>query len=417
MTSPHQQSKLNLLLFKILSIHDDSVQAPLSLDPLELSRISKMRDYVLKRHPDLVHYNHSLGRILGQEYPIEFKAPNQPMVNPISDEVEKETLKFAGSNSLYVGKEAFLQKCGFGWLVGCVHPLMDKVSSEAISFYYTLLFNHDDFVDTGSQMEVKEQLEHIHEQLINVWKDQAPDPAFPQLQTAHRLFTEYFKPNMNSEHKFSFEEESLRKYLQSVYQETEVKHVNEEEHLQNRQHTGGIRHAISVQCLREGLDTFQMLYDTLTFDHLLRDVSDIVGILNDILSLKKELKQIQEAIKKDGKNPNDITEIKKRIQSNIVLIKFRDGLSLREALDKSLKLYHEKLDTFYNKKEFYLSKNPDPSNDAIKFLYILEGWLFGHPLWAILSGRYNPESHLTHEEIHQKISRTKILERTDQVDV
>jgi len=364
-----------------------------SLAFAELERISKMKSYVLNPRK-FVEFNHNLGEILGEPFSVTFKAPHQDLVNPVNESVEQETLEFARKNSLYIGKESFLKRCGFGWLVGCVHPLMTEEASRATSFYYTLLFNHDDFVDTGSPVEIREQLQVIHEQLIGVWKDKVPDPKFPQLQTAHRLFTDYFKPKMKPAHLFSFEEESLRKYLQSVYQEKELKYVNQEEYLQNRQHTGGIRHVVSIQCLLEGLDTFQMLYDTLTFDHLLRDVSDIVGILNDVLSLSKELSQIQKVIKSEGGDPNDITLIKQRIQSNIVLIKFRDGLSMKDALSESLKLYHEKLATFDNKKEFYLRDNPNPSNDAIKFLYILEGWLFGHPAWTVLSGRYNAENKL-----------------------
>jgi len=373
----------------------------------ELLRITQMKDYVLRQTPKFVQYSHDLGEVLGQRYQAAFQAPQQHLVSLESDSIEKQNLKFARENHLYVGKEGFLERCGFGWLVGCVHPLMETEAFKATTFYYTLLFNHDDFVDTGSVIEVKQQLLQIHEQLVNVWKDKAPDAQFPQLLTAQQLFTQYFKPKMNPTHQFSFEVESLKKYLQSVYQETEVKHVNQEEHLQNRQHTGGIRHAISVQCLMEGIDTFQLLYDNLTLDHLLRDVSDIVGILNDILSLKKELKQIQEAITQDSqKDPNDISEIKKNIQSNIVLIKFRDGKSMQEAIDESIALYHEKLDTFYNKKEFFIKNNPNATNSEIKFLYILEGWLFGHPTWAIMSGRYNKINRLNLEEITQLLKVT-----------
>ena len=172
--------------------------------------------------------------------------------------------------------------------------------------------------------------------------------------------------------------------------------MDEEFYIANRQNTGGACNAFALLCFMNEINISKVLDEHVQLKYMIRMMADSVGILNDLYSLPKELKEIQKKIESSGLNPNDPTEIKKHVSSNIVLIKWKNGESIEDSIAHAIALYEQKISGFMKMKKTIdeeLSSNPELQTT----LYCLTGWLSGHPTWALGSGRYNPKATLTSE--------------------
>ena len=126
---------------------------------------------------------------------------------------------------------------------------------------------------------------------------------------------------------------------------------------------------------------------------MIESVASAVGILNDYYSAPTELKELYTRIRTEGDDPSDTAVVKSRIQSNLLLLHWRDGLSPEEAATKTLSEYTTQMRSFYTHKRSIYDKIRRDS-ELRKATYACEGWLFGHGPWGAFSGRYNEKSAL-----------------------
>lgn len=350
----------------------------------------------------LTRKEHSLGKILGESIVVDICFPKPPQTffgDP--DELEKECILFQKKYELYKQKPLIPKVSKFGYLTWLTTPFSEKKALDSISKYFLALFDLDDAIDEEGIAQDKH--ESSIKDILGILEGVDPrDLTSPRTKGILAVYLESIKPVVE-EHgtNTSFLIESCRQYLYSTLQEVSQESVNSEDQLALRQHTGGIRHAIGTQAIHESIDVQTLIKENFELENMIRAVADCVGLLNDILSLNKEIKAIEKKIRSVGKNPEDIQIFKDEIRSNYVLILFKEGNTIKEAVEKALSKYTKKLESYRNIKEALFKRRENKlSKPIVKLLFILEaGWLSGHPVWGMLSGRYNPKDGLTVENV------------------
>jgi hypothetical protein len=310
---------------------------------------------------------------------------------------------------------------GFGWLVGMVAPDLNPPEIIDITLYYLTLFDHDDDADRAMSggMSVADS-ESVSRAMLLAYQGQRSE--IPERYKEHKrirafldLYDRFFEKFHTSEHvnireEFVYSLHTLRDYLNSVQSERRYDVADDpisiEAYRQLRSHTGGIHHAISVICLAYGVDFRKLRDQYMEFQYMIESVAKAVGLLNDYYSAPAELMEIYKRIEKDGDHVTDEAVVKSRIQSNLLLLHWRDGLSLEAAATETLKEYTSHMKSFYVSKSIIYSeikKNPELRMAT----YACEGWLFGHGPWGALSGRYNQVPGLvgSSDAVYEKITR------------
>lgn len=353
---------------------------------------------------------HSLGEILGEKIDVSIPFP-KPVETFIGDpdELEKECMDFRETFGLYKQNPKIPEVSKFGYLTWLTTPFSEKGALVSISKYFLALFDLDDDIDEIGM--TKQKHETSIKDILGIWDGLDPrDLSVPRTKGIDFVYKKSIKPIIEDHGtNTTFVKESCRQYLYSTLQEVSQESVNSEDQLALRQHTGGIRHAIGTQAIHESIDVQTLIKENFELENMIRAVADCVGLLNDILSLKKEIKAIKLEMKAAGEDPNDETLFKERIKSNYVLILHKEGKSIREAVEQSLETYSKKLASYGNMKETLFKRVDNQlSKPMVKLLFILEaGWLSGHPVWGMLSRRYNAEDGLTKENVVRFIASLK----------
>lgn len=376
-------------------------------------------------------YTHPLGKVLIDSLSADFIFPTPPTVNPHVEEVQQKVVPFAKQFGLYTGYEELLERSKFAWLPGYVHPYLTSEQLEGVSLYLTALFAHDDAIDIYIpnkelkpkalevvNLAIEEVLSGVPlsklSQLLEE-KYQIKDPSLMdvvlndnRLKAMEFIYVKYFEPLVQKGINYTFFLETLHKYLQSTVLEAEQIHesasIKELDYLENRRHTGGGENAFAAICFLLGIDIPICFKQYLRLSHMLGYVVDAIGLLNDIYSLPKEVRELQKKVLKESGNTSDAGLIKSKVTSNLVLIKWREGLSLTEAISYTNKKYFERLNVYFlNRNALLKSYSSDPILKAV--IFAMDGWLFGHPAWAVGSGRYNPDCTLSLETVPQFIEK------------
>lgn len=358
----------------------------------DVSPMQSAIDEYVSRPVTMVSYEHTI-TIQGQviKFPIRFPIP--PAVNSYSDLIEAKIADLVAEFGLYKGLESLVTACSFAFLSGLISPYSSESCQEGLSFYYTTLFDHDDCIDLhNASGEIDpDVLQEVNDRLEFILAGHAATATdLPRVKAIARIYDIYFRPIIEGGAEFEYAQITFHEYLQSTVQEarhiqSEVK-ILEEVYLEHRQHTGGIRHAFAVMCLSEGVNIACLLKRYINLQFMLRLISDVVGILNDALSFEKELRELMK--KNPSVGAHEIELLKAKVTSNLVLIKWRDGMSFADAVAHANDIYQKKLDAFYALKT---ELEPFFTKDAAlrKITFLMEGWLFGHPIWAVNIMRYN----------------------------
>jgi hypothetical protein len=401
----------------------------------------------------LIHHTLEIKTPDGQTHQITnyISCPQAPSISPNVPEAESAVIPFCKKFGLYqfdhIGserskistitdepartsalekleaKEAHITKAiletGFGWLVGMVAPDLTTPEIIDITLYFLALFDHDDDADRAMSggMDVIEA-KAISSAMMSAYQgdlDGIPENLrnHKRVQALLELHERYFKQFQTHEDKdireeFDYSVYTLRDYLNSVeserMHEAAEKPIDIAKYRLLRGHTGGIHHAISVICLAYGVNFAKLRSQSIEFQYMIESIAKAVGILNDYYSSQTELKELYKHLQRKGDDPTDEVIVKSQIQSNLLLMHWRDGLSIEAATKATVDEYTEQMNTFYACKNSILVKirqNPE----LRKGTFACEGWLFGHGPWGAFSGRYNRTSELrgSTEDVHQKI--------------
>jgi len=301
-----------------------------------------------------------------------------------------------------------ISNTGFGWLVGMVAPDLTPPEIIHVTLYFLTLFDHDDDADRAMSggMNLTES-ENIGRAMLYAY--QGNEKEIPENYKEHKrikalleLHRNYFQQfqtheSMAVREEFNYSVYTLRDYLNSV--QSERRHelldspIDIDSYLELRRHTGGIQHAIAIICLSYGVDFEKVRQRYIEFQYMIDVTAKAVGILNDYYSAATELKALYKKIIDDGDDPSREDVVKSRIQSNLLLLHWRNGLSLEEASVATLNEYSTQMNTFYTYKtsiHVEIKKN----KELRRATFACEGWLFGHGPWGAFSGRYNSTSEL-----------------------
>lgn len=376
---------------------------------LENTEISKF-DYVLSK-TDLVRLPFSLKSVLGQDYDTTILFPLPPKkINTYAEIADQSAIEFARKHTMYAETQKILIQGKFAWLPACVDPFLEKESLKTAGYYLTALFDHDDRIDLRESTLA--DLKLTNARITAVLSGELPtETDAPRVRAMAEIYNTMLKPLREKGVDYTFFTKTLQDYLNATEVEEKIHQkgkINEQFYIENRQHTGGAGNAFALICLLNEINVPKLMKEHVELTYMLRLVVDSVGFLNDVYSLPKEIKEIQKQIKGYGGNPEDPEEIKKHVTSNIVLLKWRAGCKMDEAIDKGKQLYEEKITGFFDALDNLKEELPT-NTDLCKIVFALEGWLFGHPAWALGSGRYNPESQLTLPEYSAFLERIRAL--------
>jgi hypothetical protein len=375
---------------------------------------------VMVREHTLIDLGEIGGRVSAD---FAFPLPPEQVVNPYSAQTKPLLYEYLKYYNIYADRMEKCLRYQFEDLPACVHPYSSQIAQEASAYAYATLFGLDDGID-GKGVSDPIFLARLYEQMELAFNGNVPAAEhlpFPSdmsdssrqefigiVQGLARLHEVYYHPVL--EHtgaEFGFEKETLHEYLTSTLVEKRQEHqfVTEEQYLQNRQDTGGIRHAYAILAFFERINVRRLMKLYGQLGYMLREVADAVGILNDVLSAGKELKELQEKVRRSGGDPNNLKILKENVTSNLVLIKWRDGKSFQDAVNESIKQYEQKVRSFYSFKgqiKGDLEKDPQ----LVRAIFLMEGWLFGHPVWALKrSARYGDGATLDSQKIRQNLLR------------
>jgi len=370
---------------------------------IALSPSNKIEAYVCSPL-QFVKVPFQIKKILGETYPVLFYFPLPPMdVNQSVEAVESTIKPFAHSFGIYKEMDAMLENSRFAWLPGCVDPYLGFEKLLAASHYLTALFDHDDGIDLEllSESNMPLTLKSINIRLEEVLTGSpVMETDIPRVKAMGHVYQTYFCPLIEKGIDYTFFTKTLKQYLQSTELEVAAHatgSIDEAFYEENRRYTGGAGNAFALMCFLNEINAAQLIENHLSFGHAFQMVVDSVGILNDLYSLPKEIKEIQKKLAEQGLAPNDPEQIKSQVSSNIVLIKWKDGLSMQDAISETVHMYEKKINGF--KKAIRLLQEDLPGKlELQKGVYCLEGWVFGHPTWALGSGRYNDKATLTTED-------------------
>ena len=376
----------------------------------ELETLSKKNNYIenyLKEKTVFTFYKHSVKDLKGNKIDYKVIFPIFPLVNSYTEEAQKKVMSFSKKFGLYIGNNSILEAQKFAWLPGCVSPFLSKEGLEGSSVYLTTLFDHDDDIDLcDSNRKINlDKLDHINRRIREILNGgQCKMEDIPRVKAMFHIYQTYLEPMINLGIDYSFFTKTLHEYLQSTEVEKRTKEKNIDIdasfYIENRQHTGGGGNAFALTCFLQKIDVVKTFKEYIEVQYMVRLTVDCIGILNDMYSLSKEIKEIQKKLQELGNDIDNELEFKKLITSNLVLLKWKEGLSFEDALEYANGLYLSKMKGFFNlKKEIgdfiLVDKNLQ------KVIFELEGWFFGHPVWAFNSGRYNKNSNLSFESVIQ----------------
>lgn len=340
-----------------------------------------------------------------EEYIVGIRFPLPVGVHPDVEKVETTIQNFIKKHGLYKGLEEGVARSKFAWLPGLVLPHLSTRALEGVSLYFVALFAHDDALDIHtSEGEIDpKKLQKINDRMEAVLKGASlQEDDLPRIKAIKEVFEEYFRPIQLTGLDFTPFWTTLHEYLQSTV--SEARHIvenvpiTEQTYIKYRPLTSGIDNAFAAICLFLGVDISKLFAEEINLKYTKEFMVTAASILNDITSAPKELKEIQKKVKQSGGNPNNITELKAKITSNLVLIKWRDGLPIEDALNQTKQLYESLVKSFYECKKLLKPKYQD--NAEMKgLIYSAEGWLFGHGVWECNSSRYNKVNHMILESI------------------
>ena len=342
-------------------------------------------------------------------FPVVINAPLPMGVHPRIVEIEEDLQVFIKKHRLYEGKEAGVAASKFGWLASLVMPVLGYNETLGLAKYFLALFAHDDALDK-EKVDPSEQIA-INRIMEDVLQDKIPlvDSHPNRIKAIKEVFDVSFKPLKTEESSFKYFYETLRKYLSSIESEAHAEwavlqinaevvsksqpgrtespkpqlKVSEKIYEINRPETSGIYNAFAATCLLLGINSEKVEKTHADVRHMIDFMVQAASWLNDIVSAPKELA----ALKKKFTGLSS-KELKSKVTSNLVLIKWRDGRSFEDGVMQTVEKYQEALDGFYELKT-KLEQSGAMADPEVKALVVsLEGWFFGHPLWCG-SGRYN----------------------------
>jgi hypothetical protein len=356
---------------------------------------SEIQEYVT---PKIVTHKMVL-EIEGEKIDFQVSAPLPMGVHPEIAKIEAELQVFIKTHGLYKGKEEGVAASKFGWLASLVMPVLGYDATLGLSKYYLALFDHDDALDT--EEVVPGEQERVNKLMEEVLQDKVPllESHPSRIKAIKEVFDRYLKPLDASATSFKYFWETLRKYLSSIESEAHFELAVKKESLTespkakrvvsesvyeiNRPNTSGIYNAFAATCLLLGVDSEKAEKTHADLRNMIDFMVQGASWLNDIVSAAKELSDL----KKKFYNLS-IQELKKKVTSNIVLIKWRDGKSFTDAVAKTVKKYEKTLKGFYSLKDILTERGAMTDPEVKAIVVALEGWFSGHPVWCG-SGRYH----------------------------
>jgi hypothetical protein len=232
------------------------------------------------------------------------------------------------------------------------------------------------------------------------------------------LYEQYFKQFHLHENKevqaaFGYSAKILRDYFNSMQAQYRADSsdypITIETYKQIRNHTSGVPYSNSMMCLVQGINFEKIRDKNIEFQYMLDAVSTSVGVLNDYYSASRDLKSLYQRLQKAGDTPIEEVVVKWKIQSNLLLLHWKEGLSLEAATTATINEYFVHMKSFYSwKASNFIDIRKSPELRMVT--YLCESFLFGHASWGVLSGRHNGSSELvgSPETVYQKImDRTK----------
>lgn len=338
---------------------------------------------------------YSIEDLKGESNQNHFLFPPAPIINQHSDVVQAEMIDLAQEFSLCPEKVMQLEAQKFAFLSGSVSPFLSKNGLRATSIYLYALFDHDDYIDSeGTQINL-DKLKNINDQIMDVMKGKpCPKNAPNRVIAFSKFYEQYIKDTINdaTRENYNFFITTLNDYLKSTEVEEQLKNyiepIDTNCYLENRQHTGGGRNLFALHGLLQDINVSEINQKHILTTSMLRFTMDCVGLLNDMYSAPKEIKEIQKKLAILDKDPNNEEEFKKYVTSNLVLLKFKEGYTLKRSMDYVNQLYLSRMKSFFLLKTLL---KPYLANDEKlrQYVFELECWFWGHPLWALNSGRYN----------------------------
>jgi hypothetical protein len=344
-------------------------------------------------------------------FPVVINAPLPMGIHSRIVDIEEDLQAFIKKHRLYEGKEAGVAASKFGWLASLVMPVLGYNETLGLAKYFLALFAHDDALDK-EKVDPAEQVA-VNRIMEDVLQDKTPllDSHPNRIKAIKEVFDTSFKPLKTEESSFKYFYETLRKYLSSIESEAHAEwavlqskaspilmtktavvgsgspksqqKVSEIAYEVNRPETSGIYNAFAATCLLLGINSEKVEKTHADVRHMIDFMVQASSWLNDIVSAPKELA----ALKKKFTGLSS-KELKSKVTSNMVLIKWRDGRSFEDGVVLTLEKYDKALSGFYELKG-NLELSGAMSDPEVKALVVtLEGWFFGHPLWCG-SGRYN----------------------------
>ncbi|MSR89116.1 MAG: hypothetical protein EXS67_05640 [Candidatus Margulisbacteria bacterium] len=372
---------------------------------LKLFLDPRIQDYVTP-----LTVGHQFQIEIGDEsFSVLINAPLPMEIHPRIEEIEGDLQVFIKKHGLYEGKEIGVAASKFGWLASLVMPVLGYNETLGLAKYFLALFAHDDALDKEKvDPSVQKAVNQIMEDVL-----QGNTPlldAHPnRIKAIKEVFDEYFKPLKTKDSSFKYFFETLRKYLSSIESEAHAewavlqlsplstlktktagvgspkpqKKFSEIAYEANRPETSGIYNAFAATCLLLGINSENVEKTHADVRHMIDFMVQAASWLNDVVSAPKELS----ALKKKFSGLS-VKDLKTKVTSNMVLIKWRDGRSFEDAVMLTLEKYNKALSVFYELKG-NLEQSGAMADREVKALVVtLEGWFFGHPLWCG-SGRYN----------------------------
>ncbi len=386
---------------------------------------------------------------------VSFDAPCPPGAHPENDGVEEKMIQFCEQFGLYQESDvikAGLKRSGLSYLFGTVAPFFPVKELLLSVNYLAALFNNDDKLDEVSPSPEPEQpsteeekpTESLHRH--NTWGltslsslallgalsgDKVSKNAPSRVKAMAALYKDLKEYDIVDAESAPAFYETLGRYLQScqVEQIDAASHsrraVDEQSYLLNREKTGGLPNVLAFQLKLIGIEMDRLSKEYPEFNDMVVALAGAVGALNDLISLPKELKEVEvqakailhrkylekkasleekaksftefpqkfkdelEQLADRADHPTE-EDIKRVVSRNLVLIKWKRGVPLGQAIDETRQKYQEYIESYYRRRASFLAGASHNQDWGAKLaLLIMDGWLSGHPVWALLSGRYH----------------------------
>lgn len=361
----------------------------------------------------------------------EISFPKAPYISPCVEKIASETNLFCErfglnmSDVLETSKDLTSVDSEIGWFVGMVAPDLDKSDAIPISQQLRVLFENASKYK-GVSLHREEQLRRSqvrHDALLAAYQGNCSDQHPSKEASALLLLNEqYFRKfqiheDQGIRNAYRYSVSMLQDHLNAL--QSQARCNNLDDHIEIRfykllrRDTVGVHHSLSLICLAVGIDFKNIQNQYSEFKYMIDAVAQAVGFLNNYYSAPLELNLLYKQIKEDGDDYTDEHVVKSRIQSNLMLLYWRDGLSIEDAAEKTINDYHLQVSCFYSCKNILLNEirtNPE----FRKATYACESFLFGHASWGAFSGRYNEGSGFqgSPEFVHQKIMTAASVKST-----